>query len=833
MNDITCFVGWCGQFVQDVRYALRKLARAPGFAAVAVLSLALGIGANTAVFSLLNAVELRALPVRDAGALRVLYWSGPYPKDYLIAGYEGFSPGRSERKTEGVFSYPLYRLFRESGTGFSDLFAFCPTDSLTAVGPNDASTATGLLVSGNFFASYGAPVLLGRSITPEDEGGGSAPAVVVTHRWWERHCGLDPHVLDHGIRLNQTTFTVVGVLPRDFVGPIAGNAADFYIPLRFQPEFSPDYQMSSPDHYWLQLMLRLPPKARDAQARASLQALLRQHQQPLCKQGATPPDLLLHPGSRGPWVERMIVADPIKVLARIVALVLLIACANVAGLLLARNFGRQHEMAVRVALGAGRWRLFRQLVTESLVLALAGAGFGLLIAWWAKTLLVSRIPGFGSGAQFDVRTDAAVLGFTLAATALTALLCGAAPALFASRVRPLSGLQEGRVLGAPRQRLGRVLVVAQLGMSLVLVAAAGLFVRSLSNLHSLDLGFNPKNLLLFQCNLGQAGYQEPQRASFCNRLRQSLAAIPGTTSVAFSDSSQMGAGWGLHKVRIPGHTNAPVWANKIIASDSFLKALCIPLLAGRDFSAADTPTAPGVAIVNRAFARACFPDEQPLGKSFMVENRLYQIVGVCGDARYANFYMDKPPMTYLCYRQAPAAEVWFEIRSALRPATLAEPVRQAVTRLDRNLPIARVTTQAELQAGLMAEQLLFASVGGALALLAVLLSCMGAYGLMAYNVARRTGEIGIRLALGATRFQVAWPVLREALCLAAGGVLLGAIGVLASMRIIRWLLFGVGPRDPATLLVSGLVLFVVALAAGWLPARRATRIDPIQALRCE
>jgi predicted permease len=295
----------------------------------------------------------------------------------------------------------------------------------------------------------------------------------------------------------------------------------------------------------------------------------------------------------------------------------------------------------------------------------------------------------------------------------------------------------------------------------------------------------------------------------------------------------MGAGLGVHRVTIPDSTNAPVFANNIIASDSFFETMGIPLLAGRDFSAADTSTAPGVAVVNRAFARACFPLEQPLGKSFKVENRLYQIVGVCGDARYANFYLDKPPMTYLCYRQAPAAEVWFEVRSALRPAALAQPVRQAVTRLDRNLPLARMTTQAELQDGLMAEQLLFASLGGALALLAVLLSCMGAYGLMAYNVARRTGEIGIRLALGATRFEIAWPVLREALWLAAGGVLLGGIGAVASMRIIGWLLYGVGPRDPATFLVSGLALFVVALAAGWLPARRAARVDPIQALRCE
>jgi predicted permease len=819
--------------MNDLRYAIRMLGKNPGFTAVAVLSLALGIGANTAVFSLLNAVLLRSLPVRDPQLLRVLNWDGLVPRD-------GCFPGGSELRfygLEGVvcggFSYPLYRAFREEGQGFVEIFAFTRTDPLTVVTGSGASTAHGMLVSGNFFAGYGVSALLGRPITPEDERPGAPPVVVITYRAWERHFGLDPLVIGQAVTLNQTSFTLIGVLPRRYAGPIAGDAADFYVPLTYQPQFLRDWPLLSTDHYWLQVMLRLPPGAAEAHARASLEVVLRQVQSSLSKPNAAPPKLLLKEGWRGPQMRREAIARQLHILKRIVALVLLIACVNLAGLLLARNARRQHELAVRAALGAGRWRLLRQCFSESLVLTLAGAALGLVLAYWGKAGLANLLPGLSDDVHFDPRLDLRVLTFTFGMTMVAALLSGGLPALVASRVPLAAGLQSARVLGAPRLRLGKLMVIAQVAMTLVLVAGAGMMVRSVVNLHRIDLGFDAQHLTLFKLNAAQAGHPKSQLAAFYDGVREAVAAIPGVRATAYSDQSQVGAGCWNRRVDVPGRPEAEIYSGCMVVSDSFFATMQIPLLFGRSFSGADSPGPIRVAVVNRAFVETIFPGEEAVGRFFKSGGEEYQIAGVCGNARYDDVRQPLEPMMYLPYRQALAPEVWFEVQSVLPPLALAPAVRQIVTAADPNIALAAFTTQRALCDRRIATQRMFAALGGVLAALAVLLSCIGIYGLMAYNVACRTAEMGIRMALGARREDVSRPILGEAAWLASAGAVLGIPLSWAAVRIIRHYLYGISPHDLFTFAGATVVLIAVAVLAAWLPARRAARVDPMVALRTD
>lgn len=817
--------------MNDLRIACPQLRKNPCFTAVAVLSLAVGIGANTAVFSLLDAVLWRSLPVRDPQNLRVLYWSGARPKEYSFPGDEGwFGPNGL---TLGEFSHPLYRAFRDEAKGIAQVFAFAPTDALTVVARGEATTAKGLLVSGNFFAGYGADARLGRSITPEDEQPGVLPVVVITHRAWERYFGSDPLAIGQPVRLNATSFTLIGVLPRRFAGPLAGDAADFYVPLTFQPQLARDWPLASRDHYWLQVMLRLPPGATDARARAALEVVLQRAQADLQESTAAPPRLLLRDGWRGPEIRRAKLADPLQTLERIVALVLLIACVNLAGLLLARNAARQHELAVRAALGARRWRLVRQCLTESLVLTLAGASLGFCLAYWGQAALARLLPQLSDGVQFDARLSLRLLAFTLVVAAVAALVSGALPAVAAARVAPVAGLQSARVLGRPRLRLGRLLVVGQIALSLSLVAGTGLMVRTVVNLHRINLGFDAEHLHLFNVNAAQAGHPEPQLPTFYDDLRERLAAIPGVRETAYSDQGHIGAGCWNRAVEVAGRADRPDCSGCLLVSDSFFETLRIPLLSGRAFTPADGPAAPRVAVVNRAFVETFLSGHDALGRRFRSGGREYQVVGVCANARYVEARHPLQPMMYLPYRQAPVGEVWFELQSMLPSPALAPAIRQIVARADPNLPLAALATQQGLSNRRMAEERLFAWLGGTLAGLAVALSCLGIYGLMAYDVRRRTGEIGIRMALGAHRGDVARPILREAALLAVAGAALGLPIALAAVRIVRHLLYNVHPFDPLVLGAAAVLLVLMATLAAWLPARRAAQVEPMVALRHE
>jgi predicted permease len=819
--------------MNDLRFACRQLRKNPGFTLVAVLSLAVGIGANSAVFSLLHAVQLRSLPVRAPSQLRVLNWTGPWPRDYTIAGDEAIFLRKIGHRM-GVFSYPLYCALRDQAQGPSEVFAFSPTDPVTAVVRGEASKSAGLLVSGNFFAGYGAGPFIGRAIMPEDDRPEAPPVVVITHRWWERHCDADPQVVGQTLTLNRTSFTIIGVLPREFASPLAGDEADLYLPLAFQPRFRSELQITSPNHYWLQVMLRLPSGASEARARASLEVTFQRHQVDLSKPGAEAPKLLLMPGRCGPWIQRGMIARPLRILAWIVAFVLVIGCANVAGLMLARYAVRQHELAVRAALGASRWRMIRQVLTESLVLALGAAGLGLVFAGWGTALLTHLLPALGGGSYYPVRLAPGVLAFTVGTTAMTVLLVGLLPALAASRAQPADGLQNPRVLGAPRLRLGKLLVVAQVAMALALVAGTGLMARTLTNLRRIDLGFNAEHLLVFRLNAAQSGYPETERAAFYERVREAVAVIPGVQEAAFADQSHLGAGFGsAYRIKIGGRENELLTTTGILISDAFLATMQIPMLSGRGFTPADTSNASRVAIVNQAFANEMFPGEPPLGKFFKVREDEYQVVGVCGNARYYDVRNKPSAIAYLAYRQKPSEEAWFAVRTPLPPAALSSAVVKRLADLDPAVAITGLTTQRQLIDDLVAEQRLFASLGGSLTLLAVGLAFLGVYGLLAYNVTRRTGEIGLRMALGASPAQIARQELGEAVRLAFAGAALGVPLALVAVRILRHLLYGVSPQDPGVLGAAVAVLVLVAIVAAWVPARRAARVDPMEALRCE
>jgi predicted permease len=825
---------WIEHFVQDFRYALRTLARSPGFAAIAVLSLALGIGVNTAIFSLLNAVLLRSLPVRNPHELRVVDWVGRNPE---VSNYTGSGMGRTATGLtySGSFPYPAYRDFRDRGTGFAEVFAFFPLSNVTAIVRGQAGVAGGLMVSGNFFTGYGAQTLIGRPIAPEDDQSAAAPVAVITYRCWERHFSLDPGVIGQTVTLNQNAFTIIGVLARGFAGPQPGDPADFYVPLSAQPPMVPNCPLGSTRHWWVQIMVRLAPGADETQAQASLDVLFRQALR-ASDNNMEQPGIWLEDGRRGPLMIRQRIGEPLWALLAVVGLVLLIACANLAGLLLARGAARQHEMAVRAAMGASRGRLIRQSLTESMVLSLAGGCLGLVLASWGKAGLPELLARFQKNLHFDTRLDANVLAFTLGLSVMTAVLSGLLPALRASRVDPAAGLKDRSALGAPRLRLGKVLVSVQVGLSVLLVVVAGLMIQTFANLSRVDTGFDPENLLVFRLNAGQAGYKGAQLENFFESVRQSVAAIPGVRRVALSDLALVGGGLSSSGISIPGRAAGPnehLQACQLIVSDTFLSTMGIGLLLGRDFGPADTGTSPKVAIVNESFARSFLPNKNPVGQAFNVGPDTYQIVGVCRDAKYDNLRDEMRPTMYFPYRQYPVGSMYFEVRSVLPALSLTPAVRKVVAAVDPKIPVADLRTQQQLLDNSVALERLFASLRSLLALLAVLLSYIGLYGLMAYNVARRTGEIGIRMALGAGPGDVARPIVREALLLAAAGLAVGVPVALALARIIRGALYGIQPYDPATLIGGGVILLVIAALAAWIPARRAAKVDPMAALRCE
>jgi predicted permease len=833
----------------DVRYALRQLRAAPVFTAVAILSLGLGIGANTAIFSLMEQAIWKQMPVKAPEQLRLFTWvSGPKAVPNSMSGNWARDSGRGGATTSASFSYVVYQEMQRHAPAFDSIFGFKAMGRLTAIVDGQAELVRGELVTGNFYDALGVVPILGRAIEPADDTIGNGTIVgVISDGFWARRSGRDPAIVGKQVRINQQPVTIVGVNPPAFTGVESGESPDIFLPLTAQPIVTPSpygnpSMVANPDYYWMQVMGRL--KGDGAVSESEVQnAMDLVFQQAVYaslpdRTDRDRPSLRLLTGSRGLDNLREQFAQLLVILFAFVALVLLIACANVANLLLARAAVRRRELSLRLALGAGRSRIARQLLTEGLTLGIGGGLVGVVIGYWTRNAIPMLFSSSWETRQFDAAFDLRVLLLSLAVTIATSVLFSLAPIWQAMRVEINSALKDGgrSAVSLSSALHGKALIVFQVGVSVLLLIGAGLFVRTLSNLRSVNLGFNPDRILLFSMNPPRNRYAGAARKALYERLQEQIATIPAVEISSVSTIALVAGGSSTTRVTPEGasaHEAGQASVNDV--GDRFHETMRIPIIAGRAFDARiDRAGSPIVSIVNQEFVRRFFPnDPQPIGRSFKNNDKMFQIVGICGDARYDRARNAMPPTFFRLVTQTPTElrDMTFELRTTVAPATIMRSVRQAVDAVDKDLPIYDVRSQVDQIDQTLARERLFAMLTSAFGLLALVLASIGIYGLMAHNVSRRTGEIGIRIALGAERLNVLLMVLREASWLAIAGVVLGVASAIWLGRYIKTMLFGVEFADPITIGGAIVLMLLVALLAGWLPARRASRLDPMVALR--
>ena len=863
--------------LNDLRYAIRLLIKSPGFTAVAVLSLALGIGANTALFSVVDAMLLKMLPVKDPE--RLVLFRSMAPREFSPGSYTGTSsrdPVTGQRRMTS-FPYQSFQRMREQESALADIFAFGEVN-LNVNADGRADVAVGQAVSGNYFAVLGIQSWRGRVLTEDDDKPAATAVAVLSHRYWQQRFDGNSAVIGQQINLNNVAFTVVGVTSPGFEGTMqAGSTQDVTIPIAWEPQLHVDRErsrMHGAGIWWLRLMGRLKPGATAEQARVQLEGAFhhsvvehstsRQAQAQASRGNPIAaldpkdyPRLFLDPGGQGEMNQRQYYAPSLYLLLGVVGLVLLIACANVANLLLSRAAARQKELGVRLALGAGKWRLIRQLLTESVLLSSTGGATGILFAVWIKDGLLAVGDWGGPGMRaLDPQLDWRVLGFTMSLSLATRILFGLAPAWRATQVDLTPTLKDsGRSSSAvSRSLLSRGLVVLQVALSLLLLVGAGLFVRTLLSLQRVDPGFNTRNLLLFNVQPGLIGYKDDKLTQLYQQMSDSLEAVPGVQGVTFSRMPLLSRGSSSRDVYLRSALNAAPNAEGQIKSsgegyihqvrENFLEAMEIPLLAGRTLKSQDDARAPKVVVVNQTFALKYFPNEDPIGQRFTFDTSKpdeIEIIGLVRDAKYTRQRDDVPPTAYVSWRQElrSVSGVTFEVRTAGHPTNLIPIIRQAVRKVDENLPLSKIRTQIEQADETLQMERLFAKLLTLFGLLAQQLAAIGLFGVMAYSVSQRTHEIGIRMALGAGRSDVMRMIVRQGMVLALLGVVLGLVGAyvltkyLESWMNLSRMLFGVKPSDPLVYGVIAALLTLVSLVACFVPARRATKVDPMVALRCE
>jgi predicted permease len=836
-------VNWIQDFVQDLHFGLRMLRKSRGYTAVAVITLALGIGANTAIFTLIDAVLLKMLPVRDPEQLVQLTWTDPH--------------GRPD----DTFSYPTFEEFRDRNEVFSGVLAFASLGKVNVGVNGEGQLADGQVVSGNYYQVLGVNALVGRAISPDDDKvPGASPAAVISYDYWRRRFSLDSGVVGKNLTLNGSPFTIVGVTPPEFFGLQAGNSVDVSVPTKMLAQVKPEWStvgnrsiFKAVDNWWLEIMARTKPSVSEQQALANVETLFEQVKR--ASLGPGPSDvpqldqeilntrIQIEPGSRGLSALRRQFSKPLLILMVVVALVLLIACANVANLLLARATTRRKEIAMRLALGVGRLRLVRQLMTESLLLALCGGALGLLLAFGGTSFLLTLLSGSSNPILLKVDPDVRVLGFTALVSALTGILFGLAPALRGTQLDLAPALKESAGnLGSAGRRpgLGRALVSLQVGLSLVLLIGTGLFIRSLQQLKSLYPGFDPEKVLVVSLDPTLVGYKGVRATNLYKNLLDQVRAMPGVREASLSEYSPMTSEMQTQIVAVQGYTPRPdedIAVHQNNVGPGYFKTLGIPVLLGREFTDRDAAGAPGVAVINQTMARYYFGTQNPIGKRFGLgppeTAGSLEIVGMVQDAKYNDLREQPPRMAYIPFLQSGAGRMTFEISTATDPASVVVPFREAVRAADKNIPVFNIRTLTQQVDESLVQEGLVATLSGLFGLLALLLACIGLYGIMSHTVVRRTNEIGIRMALGAWRAEVLWMVMREALILVAGGLAIGLPAALAMTRLISSQLYGLKPTDPTTIAGATLVLVGVATFASYVPARRAMRVDPTVALRYE
>jgi predicted permease len=839
--------------VQDVRYAVRQLRKNPGFAWVVVASLALAIGVNTTIFSYANRMLYMRLGVPRAGELRLLSLKGD--EHMVVHSFNGNGSIGAHDSYLDAFSYPVYQELRKRNTVLGDLVAFSDTGSVTLTLDGEARTAAVELLSGNFYSLMQLRPELGRGILPSDDGApGSGSVVVISDRFWHSAFGGSRDVIGKVIRVDSVPLTIVGVSPPEYTGGNAGSptAPELFLPLSLAPVLFPgrgDSDFAGPSMWWLQVMARAKPGVSEAQAEAALTVALNAAVRATVtvEKDETMPRVVVQDGSRGNDFGIAELAKPTYILMGLAGLVLLLACANVANLMLARAIARQREMGVRMALGAGRARILRQLLTESLLLAGIGGACGLGLGYLARNLVPALMQASWQGGEFNVPFDWRVFGFTAAITLTAGVVFGLAPAWRATRVELNTTLKEGSksATRSRRSRGGKALVAFQVMLSTLLVMTSALFVRTISKLEAVDPGFRVKGLTLFSVSLPAAEYPAPKDIAGLYRIEEALAAVPGVQGVTAS-SIPLVAWWSnssnfyVEGVPVPQKGTTRDYASYARVGGNFFSTMSISILAGRGLNDHDTETSPHVAVVNQSLAERFFPGVNPIGKRFRTSNDpkdaadWTEVVGVCANSHYQSLKEETPRTFYTPYRQAKEmADATYIVRSELPAATLVPALRRAVQQVDANLPVRNIRTQQEQIDETMQQERMFATLTAGFGLLALVLACVGVYGIMAYTVSQRTNEIGIRLALGAWRGQIGGMVLREASWIAGAGVLLGLATTLLLARLVQAMLFGVKPNDAVSLGGSSVVMLAMALLASLIPAVRAASVDPMEALRNE
>ena len=842
--------------LKDLRFAGRMLLQSKGWTAVVLLSLALGIGANTALFSAVSGLLLQKLPVGDPDSLVRLTWYGENDMMRNSSEYGFVRPHRGQN-SQTTFSYPGYLELRKANTTLADLLALAPMGVFNVIVNQESDIATGLGVSGNYFNLLQMRPAAGRLLTEDDDRPGAPPAAVISHAFWQRRFALDPAIAGRVVTINNQPVTIVGVTPAGFPGiqRLGVAAPDVTVPIVHDAVLTASQltvtnpsqlRLKDPTHWFVQIVGRLKPGTNDAQILGNLGPVLKatasagmesymsslsDEQRKLStnqREGTRVPELLVASAAHGIYDMDASTQRSAGVLSAVVVVILLIVGANVANLLLSRATMRRKEISVRLSMGATRGRLIRQLLTESLLLSLIGGALGVLVGYWSRELLP-----FGQTTPMDWR----VFAFAAGLSVLTGLLFGVAPALRATRSDLASVMKEtSRSVSSTRSILSKALIVVQVALSLVLIVGAGLFVRTLENLRSVDVGFDTRNLMIFGVNPSLNRYTPERSWQVLRQMQEELRAVAGVRAVALTRVALLSGSRSSSTRHVPGQSKSQN-LHVMTVSPEFFHTMSVPVVRGRGFTDHDTATSPKVAILNEAAAQLLFPNDSAIGKRMgtsLEQNAEYEIIGVIRDTKYADIRAAAPPTWYDSALQTPLrGGMQFVVRTATDPVPMTKSLREAVRRVDATLPVTNMSTQTERVEGRFAQERLFANAYSLFGALALILACVGLFGVMSYNVARRTNEIGIRMALGARAGDVVRMVLGECWLLIGLGVAIGVGTVWLSGRLVAQVLFGLTPTDVGIIAGAVLLIALVSTLAGWLPARRAASVDPLTALHHE